>query len=759
VKLHIYGTVQGVGFRPTVYRIAASMGLKGYVHNRGNYVEVVVDRNADSFLDRLMAELPQLATIEKVVQIPGAVPDEFTEFRIIKSTEGEMSGASAGIPMDTALCEECVGELFDEENRRYLFPFTNCTSCGARFTVTSDLPYDRKNTAMRKFRVCPDCLSEYEDHHDRRFHAQTTSCPKCGPNYTLFDRKGNKIDDRGWKPLKEFANLVDAGNIGVMKSWGGMHIASLFENVWDLREWYRRREKPFALMARDLYSIEAIADLTDDDRSMLIHPGRPIVLVKKKRLKPPWDEMMDGISPGLDTIGVFLPYTGLHYILFYFMESDFLIVTSANRRGEPMITNNDDVFGLNADYYLLHDRDIVNRTDDTLLRTYHDNIFFLRKSRGFVPEAIKIGGKRSVFALGAEENLTMTVGKDGWGYLTQYIGNAEGFGVMEFGKDASKIMRRFLRIKKPEIVAIDMHPRYRTRRIGEKLAEKYGSALVEVQHHHAHAASLIIDSVSPASWDGTFPFLTLDGTGYGPDGTAWGGEVMLAGLRSYKWLSGLEQIPLIGGEKAILFPERIAFAMLDKEGKEYPMIGDDQADRLRNAARGSPMSSGFGRFLDAISAYFTVCVERTYNGEPAMKLEPYLVKGEPIYRFDIKKVGSPARISTSHLLAQATEINANTFSEKADVIYSVVYAAMEALLEDAYTTILDGNRDKRIGLTGGVSYNVPIVDIFTGMTKSWGLKPILHNQVPNGDGGISIGQAAIALRAVRDYEGGRDEDR
>jgi hydrogenase maturation protein HypF len=753
VKLHIYGTVQGVGFRPTVFRIATSMGLKGYVHNRGNYVEIVVDRNAERFMDQLMKELPMLATIEKVEQLPGAVGDDVTGFTIIRSTEGEASGVSAGIPMDTALCEECVSELFDENDRRFLFPFTNCTSCGARYTATSDLPYDRRNTAMSPFRMCAECQAEYDDPRDRRLHAQTTSCPHCGPNYTLYDRRGNKLDEKGWRPLKEFANLLDAGNIGVMKSWGGMHIASLFENVWDLREWYRRREKPFALMARDLYSIEAIADLTDDDRMMLSHPGRPIVLVKKKRLKPPWDEMMDGISPGLDTLGVFLPYTGLHYILFYFMESDFLIMTSANRRGEPMMIDNDEVFGLNADYYLLHDRDIVNRTDDSLMKTYHENVFFIRKSRGFVPEAIKIGGKRSVFALGAEENLTFSVGKDGWIYPSQYIGNAEGFGVIDFGRDASKVMRRFLRIKDPDIIAVDMHPRYRTKRIGEKLAQKYCSALVEVQHHHAHAASLIVDSLSPASWDGTFAFITVDGTGYGPDGTAWGGEVMLSSLRSYKWLSGLEQVPLIGGEKAILFPERIAFAMLDKEGVDYPMIEREQADLLRSAVRGSPLSSGFGRFLDAISAYFTVCVERTYNGEPAMKLEPYLVKGEPIYNFEVPRVGNPPRISTSHLLAQGTELNANTFTEKADVIYSMVYAAVEAMMEDAYSMILDSNLDKRIGLTGGVSYNIPIVDMFTGISKSWGLRPILHNSVPNGDGGISVGQAAIALRAVPDAEG------
>ncbi|HID73688.1 MAG TPA: carbamoyltransferase HypF, partial [Thermoplasmata archaeon] len=675
---------------------------------------------------------PVLAGVEKVVHLPGEPPEDVTDFRIVKSTRGETTGLSAGIPMDTALCEDCAAEIFDPENRRYLYPFTNCTTCGARFTVTRRLPYDRANTAMAPFEMCEECRREYEDPMDRRFHAQTISCPNCGPTFTLYDRMGNRISEGGWGPLKEFANLVDAGNIGVMKTWGGMQIVSLFEKVWDLREWYRRREKPFAVMARDLYSIEAIADLKDEDRAMLVHPGRPIVLVRKKRLKPPWDEVMDGISPGLDTIGVFLPYTALHYILFYFMESDFLIVTSANRRGEPMVTDNEEIFSLNADYYLLHDRDIVNRADDSLLKTFGDNVFFIRKSRGFVPEAIRIGGRLSVMAMGAEENLTITISRDGWAYHSQYIGNAESYGVMEFGRDASRTLRRYLGVERPEVIAVDMHPKYRTRRIGERLAEKFGASLVEIQHHHAHAASLIIDSVSPRVWDHRFAFITADGTGYGPDGTAWGGEILLAGLSGYKWIGGLEQVPLIGGEKAIRYPERVAFAMLDRRGIDHPLIDDMQAEMLRRAAAGAPLSSGLGRFLDAISAYYTICVERTYNGEPAMKVEPYLVKGSLVYRFEVETVGDPPRFSTSGLLAQAVHLDPTTFSERADIIYSMVHALIDAMVERAREQIIEANLDRRIGFTGGVAYSIPIVKMFVDLAEERRLKPILHNSVPAG---------------------------
>ncbi len=724
------------------------MGLRGYVHNCGNYVEIVIDRESDRFLGRLMAELPALASVEKVIHMPGTPPDDITGFTIVKSARAELTGHSAGIPVDTALCEECIAEMFEPSNRRYLFPFTNCTTCGARFSITSKMPYDRATTSMATFNMCPDCMSEYTDPSDRRFHAQTISCPACGPKYSLYDRMGNRTASEGWSAIKEFSNLIDAGNIGVMKGWGGMHIVSLFEKVWDLREWYRRREKPFAVMARDLYSIEAIADLTRDDRAMLMHPGRPIVLVRKKHLKPPWDVVMDGIAPGLDTIGVFLPYTGLQYIMFYFMESDFLIVTSANRRGEPMIITNEEAFSLNADYYLLHDRDIVNRTDDSLLRTFGEHVFFIRKSRGFVPEPVKIGGTHSVLAMGAEENLTMTVAKDGWAYQSQYIGNAEAFGVMEFGRDASRVLRRFLGVDRPDVVAIDMHPGYKTKRIGERLAEKHGSGLVEIAHHHAHAASLIVDSVSPSAWDHRFAFLTADGTGYGPDGTAWGGELLLASLTGYKWIGGLEQIPLIGGEKAIQFPERVAFAMLDRQGIDHPMIDDQQADLLRRAANGAPLSSGFGRFLDAIAAYFSVCVERTYNGEPAMKLEPYLRKGQPVHEFEVPLVGDPPRFSTSAVLAQATGTNATTFSEKADVIASMVHSVMKAMIGKAYEEVLQANLDRRMGFTGGVSYNIPITEMFVRLAEERRLKPILHHSVPNGDGGTSLGQAAIAVRAI-----------
>lgn len=744
MKLHVYGTVQGVGFRPTVYRIATEMGLNGYVHNLGSHVEICIDDMVDEFIDRLLQELPPLARIERIRRVPGM--PSWKGFRIIRSRHGKSTIYSQGIPVDTALCEQCIDEMLDPGNRRYLYPFTNCTNCGARFTLTKELPYDRSNTAMADFEMCPDCRKEYSDPMDRRFHAQTISCPKCGPHYTLYDSMGNVIADRNWEPLKEFANLLDSGRTGVIKSWGGMHIACIVDKIWDFRDWYKRREKPFAVMARDLLAVETIAELSDEERALLHHPSRPIVLLQKKRLGGMLDEFLEAIAPELNTIGLFLPYSGIHHVLFYFMDADFMIMTSANPRGEPMITENSEIFRLGADYYLLHNRPIINRCDDSVVRVFEERVFFVRKARGFIPDQVKIGGTRSVMAMGAEQNLTITVARRGIAYTTQYLGDAESYGVLEFAKEASLHLRRMLDAVEPEVIAVDLHPRYRTRRIGTAIAERIGAELVKVQHHHAHAASLMIDALEPKLWRRPFVCVVADGTGYGPDKTAWGGEVLVCDLREYERIGGLEPVPLIGGEMAIKYPIRIAFAMLDKHGIEHPLISDEEAETMRVIAKKAPLASGFGRFLDAISALFNICIEMTYDGEPAMKIEPYLERGEPVHRIEAPVEGRPPRVMTSDILAQIFEIRAETFKQKSDVIASAVYAALEALIEIARDHAV--LHDRLLGFTGGVSYNRPICRMFVDLARKMKLKPVFHSQIPNGDGGISLGQAAIASRIL-----------
>ena len=397
MKLIFKGVVQGVGFRPTIYRVAIRLGLKGYVLNTGSEVEVVVDRDIDRFIDELKKELPHIAHITAIIKEPDK--RTFSDFRILHSKKGEKKSQ---IPPDIATCDDCRAEMFDPGNRRYLFPFTNCTVCGARFSLITDVPYDRERTSMKKFPLCADCTREYKDSSNRRYHAQTISCPRCGPRYYLYDRNKKEVESK--EPIQRFAQYLDQGKIGVIKSWGGMHLCCVLDELPRFREWYKRPQKAFAIMVRDVKTAESFGDITDEERNLLLSDKRPIVLVKKKKAEL--------VSPGLDTIGMYLPYTGLHHVLFSSLAADALVMTSANIPGEPMLASNDEVFSLKADYYLLHDRDIPNRIDDSVVRLWHGNPFFLRKSRGFVPDALPVPYDARVVSVGAGENICGALSTD-----------------------------------------------------------------------------------------------------------------------------------------------------------------------------------------------------------------------------------------------------------------------------------------------------------------------------------------------------------
>ena len=377
MRFVIRGTVQGVGFRPTVYRVAKAMGLRGTVRNDGASVIIETDGDA-SFLDRLRAELPALAFIESAECIDHRLPDSVKGFSIIQSGN---SGHGVGIPTDTAICDRCLEEMRGT-GRRSGYPFTTCTECGARFTLMESNPYDRERTSMREYPMCPECGSEYADPADRRFHHQTVCCPVCGPSYRLIDGKGDPIPG---DPLRTFARMVDEGKFGIAKSWGGMHICASIDHVQVLREWYGREQKPFAIMVRDVETVMKYSDPTESELREMTSPHRPIVLVRKR------DTVPESVSPGLDTVGMFLPYTGMQYLLFDHLKHDAAVVTSANVPGEPMILNDEDIMELKADMYLLHNQRIVNRADDSVMKLFGDRRYYLRKSRGHIPSYIGIG--------------------------------------------------------------------------------------------------------------------------------------------------------------------------------------------------------------------------------------------------------------------------------------------------------------------------------------------------------------------------------
>jgi len=723
MKLIFKGIVQGVGFRPTIYRVAKELSLNGYVLNKGSEVEVVIDRDSDEFIAQVKKQLPSIAKITDVLLQEDS--RKFDDFRILHSSEGKRQSL---IPVDIGICDECLSELFHPNNRRHNFPFTNCTVCGARFSLIKDVPYDRERTSMNTFPLCKTCKKEYEDPLNRRYHAQTVSCPSCGPTYRLYDKKQGDLGDKD--AIKRFAEYIDSGKIGVIKSWGGMHICCKIDEIQRFREWYRRPQKSFAVMVKDIRTAEQYGEITDDERKLFLSNRRPVVLVRKKKAEQ--------VSPGLDTIGLYLPYTGLHYILFSFLKIDALIMTSANVPGEPMMICNEEAFNLEADAYLLHDRDIPNRIDDSVLRMWKGNTFFLRKSRGFVPEPLDVLYDKCVLSVGAGENICGAVSCGKKLYATQYVGNSKYYSTLEFLEESLRyLMKLTMKKEKIDAVVMDLHPGYDSRIIAHQFAKEFSAPLFEVQHHWAHAASLLVDNSI-----GESVVLTLDGLGYASDGTFWGGEVLISNFEDFKRAGHLENIPLLGGDRATIDPRRLVFAIFSRFGIEKYFTGNE-ADVLNKMMNKAPLSSSLGRVMDALSCYLDICTKRTYDGEPAMKLEKYLSNGKAKYSFDVEVKNDT--VGTTDLFRQLEEKMKKPTSEtvKAHLSYSIVKTIVDELTDIAIQHA-ESEGIKCIGLTGGVSYNIPVTEMVEKRVEEAGLELSVHNTVPNGDGGISVGQNAIA---------------
>lgn len=722
MKLIFKGIVQGVGFRPTIYRIAKELNLNGYVLNKGSEVEVVIDRKIDQFLEKLNNDLPKIA---KITDIKKEIDDRiFNDFKILISKDGNRESL---IPPDSSICNDCIKELNNNKDRRYNFPFINCTICGARFSLIKNVPYDRERTSMNKFILCKKCNNEYSNPLNRRYHAQTISCPICGPKYKLYSK--NKTEIENTNILKLFSKDIDSGKIGVIKSWGGMHLCCRINKIYEFREWYKRPQKSFAIMVKNIKTAKKFGEITENEEKLLLSKNKPIVLVHKK--------IADEISPGLNTIGIYLPYTALHHILFKYLKSEALIMTSANFPGEPMIIDNDSVFKLGADLYLLHNRKIPNRIDDSVIRMWKNYTFFLRKSRGYVPDPIKISYDKSIISWGAGENICGAISNDKKLFMTQYIGNSDYYSTLDFlEKSIMHLMDLTMKNKKIDAISIDLHPGYNSRKLGGKFSKKYGAPIYEIQHHWAHAVSLLIDNEIDEGI-----VLTLDGLGYGDDDTFWGGEILYTNIKTYERLGHLEYIPMLGGDKATKDPRRLVYAIFKNFGEEK-YFNNQEADILNKLINKSPKSSSFGRFLDAISCYLDICIKRTYSGEPAMKLEKFLAKGEEKYSFNVKVKNGV--VGTIDLFKQMDEMIKKPLSDKqkADISYSLVKTVVDSLSEIAIENAEKYNINK-IGLTGGVSYNIPIIEMIEKKINTAGLKLLLHNKIPNGDGGISVGQNVI----------------
>jgi hydrogenase maturation protein HypF len=750
----VYGRVQGVGFRPTVYRIAKELDCRGYIRNNGSNVEIVVKEKGRELITKLKAELPPLAEITRFESFDDSgdfsgTESEESNWRDFIILESKNDGRrDSYVPADVAVCDECLGEMFDKNSRRYHYPFTNCTNCGARYSVIVNVPYDRGRTAMDPFKLCSNCQSEYRNPVDRRFHAQTISCPEDGPEFTLNDGNGAFIGTDN--PILEFSLLIDAGKIGVMKSWGGMHITCKLEELPRLRGWYRRPTKPFAVMVADVEAAKRYGIITSQAEKLLLSPERPIVLVKKNIDGPIPEKVLEDISPGLDNIGLYLPYTGIQHMVFHYIQADALVMTSANPKSMPMIIKDDEALRLGLDCYLLNNRAIINRIDDSLVIPQWDTNYFIRRARGYIPIPFDVTYTDTILALGAERNVTAAISARKQLYSTQYIGNSNYYDVQLFLDSAIEQLSRLFDVNNYDAIAVDYHPQYKTTRKGRAMSKELGCKLIEVQHHHAHAASLMLDN----KLEPPFVAITIDGAGYGTDGTVWGGEVLkVLPEGEFVRTARLEHIPLLGGDQAVRDIKRLRFAIVQKTGiPTVSLFPEKMHNMLLRLMDTSPVTSSFGRTLDTLSNILEICTDRKYDGEPAMRLERYISTSDSVMdklKMETLRIGEgPSTIETTSLFSQVL-LNIGRHEgklsdkEKTIVATDFVNSIIREMVADAVENA-DSEGIKKIGVTGGVSYNLPIMELFKLHIEKSGMELVTHRDIPNGDGGISLGQNLIA---------------
>lgn len=759
------GLVQGVGFRPTVWRLARELGLAGDVRNDGQgvLIRLVARKSAiDRFCRELVAQCPPLARIDSLERAPGDVDPATRQFSIAASAATEVR---TGVVADAATCPACRREIFDPQNRRFRYPFTNCTHCGPRLSIVNGIPYDRVNTSMSAFPMCKACMAEYTAPADRRFHAQPNACGTCGPRVWLEDAHGQPVVYTDTDAVAATSRLLGQGHIVAIKGVGGFHLACDACNeqaVAELRARKRRYAKPFALMVRDLDVAGRFCRPQPLEAATLSSPAAPIVLLERA------DEpaVAPGVAPGQRTLGVMLPYSPLHHLLMMDWERP-LVMTSGNLSDEPQCTVNDDasqrLHGL-ADYYLLHDRDIVNRVDDSVVRMMAGEPRLVRRARGYAPAPILLpegfGRALPIVALGGELKNTIGLLQDGQVTLSQHLGD------LEDARTADEFERTIalyadLYAHRPEIVAVDLHPDYRSTRYGRQLAASLELPVEAVQHHHGHIASVLAENGFGLD-QGAVLGIALDGLGFGPDGTLWGGEFLLAGYRDFRRLGCLQPVAMPGATQAILEPWRNTYAQIVShfgwEGflRDYAAL--ELADRLQGKSldmlavmieRGlnSPLTSSCGRLFDAVSAALGVCPGSiSYEGQAAIELEALaLTAGHDIdgaYRL-------PHRQGEGVDILDPAPMWRMLFDDLAGgVDRCVVAARFHAGLAESVAamavTLAKRHALQHVALSGGVLQNRTLFEALLGKLEQSGLRVMSHRQVPGNDGGLALGQAAVA---------------
>ncbi len=784
-QLEINGVVQGVGFRPFLFTLAKQYDLTGEVYNTPGGVLAIVEgcaKSIDKFIHDIQAKQPLLASVNHIAaqQIP---VKGFKDFQIIQSKSSDSSDTL--ISPDVSICADCLFEMLDPNNRRFEYPFINCTNCGPRFTIIKDIPYDRPKTSMNDFQMCTDCLKEYEDPMNRRFHAQPNACKVCGPNVFLTDNSGRKIDLQPKDVLEMAGDLLKKGKILAIKGLGGFHLAVDASNdkaVHLLRQKKQRPHKPFALMARPVLKIEPVSKIfeyvhvSDKENRLLNSFRRPIVLLEKKILLKrkqtagnTW--LSPAIAPLNSCLGVMLPYTPLHYLLLE-KGPDILVMTSGNRPGEPLsIDNKDalDAFSHIADYFLFHDRDIYFRADDSIVRVQAGHTRFFRRSRGYAPLPLELDmvldkNLPSILGCGAGMKNTICLTKKSRAFLSQHIGEIDNHKVYDFYCRSIDHLKKILNIN-PKIIAHDMHPDYMSTQYAKNLA-RTGKKSVAIQHHHAHAVSCMAEN----SINEPVIAITLDGTGYGTDGNIWGGEILLCTHADFTRKAHLSYINMPGGDKAVLEPWRMAASVLFKTFGTSFMDLDIQYIQEMDTKKlefiiemiqkglNSPLTSSAGRLFDAVSSLLCQRHIISHESQAAMELEyiaaePKFKNKQTPYAFSIiEKNSSSKNIHNSDkcfeidFMPCICEIVDDLLYKTSNSIISQRFhqTMITSFAQTAKRIALATEIDK-IVLSGGVFNNNMIL---TGMIKALeenNLKVFTHSKVPAGDGGICLGQVVSAV--------------
>jgi hydrogenase maturation protein HypF len=782
VHIHITGVVQGVGFRPFVYGLAKRLGLTGWVKNTSAGVEIEASgqrQDVDVFVNSLRVEAPPLARIDEIHVQESAV-NGYTDFTIIASQP--IPDAFQPISPDVSVCQDCLDELFDPNDRRYRYPFINCTNCGPRFTIITDIPYDRPNTTMAGFEMCPQCAAEYRDPSNRRFHAQPTACPECGPTVWLEPSLPEAVSEqpilaRTEAALRTVRRMLLEGKTVAIKGLGGFHLACDATNpqaVARLRSRKLRVDKPFALMMPDIDTIAANCYLDEQERQLLESSERPIVVLRRR----PESRVASAVAPEQNTLGVMLPYTPLHYLLFSPENSSertpakVLVMTSGNLSEEPIAIDNQEArqrLSRLADAFLMHNRPIHTRCDDSVMRlqqpyppasapkkdkdTHNTSTLVpLRRSRGYAPYPVLLAWEAPpVLAVGPELKNTFAITHGRYAFLSHHIGDMENYETLQSFESGITHFERLFRVR-PQLLAYDLHPNYLASRYAQQRAERAGLPAVGVQHHHAHIAACMAEN--GILEDQQVIGVAFDGTGYGSDGAIWGGEFLLASYREFKRVAHLAYVPLPGGDAAIRKPARTALAYLWKAGLSWdadlPSVAaldsDERVVLLNQLQRGinAPLTSSMGRLFDAVASLAGVRQQVNYEAQAAVEFEALVDADENrYYPFDlVPDKDESLRIDAAALIwLLVSDFYAGL---QTSIIAARFHNGVAQMVLEVCRKLRAQSALNVVALSGGVWQNVTLLAKTLSLLENDGFQVLTHHKVPANDGGLALGQAAVA---------------